>query len=83
MMKYAADTAVDMVLIAGDLFDNELVTRETVALLRRDFSALSCPVVISPGNHDCAGPSSVWARELMPANVCVPSGGCACRIPTA
>ncbi len=71
MMKYAADTAVDMVLIAGDLFDNELVTRETVALLRRDFSALSCPVVISPGNHDCAGPSSVWARELMPANVCV------------
>ena len=71
MMKYAADSGVDMVLIAGDLFDNEFVTRETVALLRRDFSALSCPVVISPGNHDCADSSSIWNRELLPENVCV------------
>ena len=32
-MQYAKDKQVDLVLIAGDLFDHGFVTRETMALL--------------------------------------------------
>lgn len=72
MMTYCAENKVDLVLIPGDLFDNEFVTRETVALLRRCFSALECPVVISPGNHDPAEEGSIWKREnIFPENVYV------------
>ena len=72
MMAYCAENRVDLVLIPGDLFDHEFVTRETVALLRRCFSALDCPIVISPGNHDPAEGGSIWTREnIFPENVYV------------
>ena len=54
MMRYAKEWGADMVIISGDIFETSFVTRETVALLRRDFSMLDCPVVIAPGNHDPA-----------------------------
>lgn len=69
MMRYAAENDVDMVIIAGDLFESAFVTRETVAVLRRDFSMLSCPVVIAPGNHDCAEPGGIWSKKLFGDNV--------------
>ncbi len=69
MMRFAKESAVDMVVIAGDLFDSAFVTRETVMLLCREFSALSCPVVISPGNHDPYTAGSVWEKTAFPENV--------------
>ena len=33
MMQYARKNAVDLILVAGDLFDTEFVTRETMALM--------------------------------------------------
>ncbi len=69
MMRYANEAAVDMVVIAGDLFDSAFVTRETVALLCREFSALSCPVVIAPGNHDPYTAGSVWEKTAFSENV--------------
>ncbi len=71
MMKYAHDTDVDMVIISGDLFETSFATRETVAILRRDFSMLSCPVVIAPGNHDPANANGIWSKDLFPENVFV------------
>lgn len=72
MMTYCAENRVDLVLISGDLFDNEFVTRETVGLLQRCFGALECPVVIAPGNHDPAEEDSIWTRaDIFPDNVCV------------
>lgn len=68
-MTYARENGVDLVLIAGDVFDGEFVTRETAAWLQRELAALRCPVVIAPGNHDCRSPSSVWARTEFPENV--------------
>ncbi|MBQ3528076.1 MAG: exonuclease SbcCD subunit D [Clostridia bacterium] len=69
MMRYAADEKLDMVIIAGDLFDGAYVTRETVACLIREFSRLSCPVIIAPGNHDPADEQSVWQKTVFPENV--------------
>ncbi len=52
MMRHVREVGYDLVLIAGDLYDCGFVTEETAALLKSEFELLSCPVVISPGNHD-------------------------------
>lgn len=80
MMRYAKNAGVDMVLIAGDLFETPFVTRETVALLRRDFSELQCPIIITPGNHDPAHENSIWMKKLFPKNVYVLKSPELCRI---
>lgn len=69
MMTYARTEKVDIVLIPGDLFDSEYVTRETLAHITRELASLACPVVISPGNHDCCNEKSVWLRNDFPDNV--------------
>lgn len=69
MMNYAATESVDLVLIAGDLFDCGFVYRDTLSLLCERFAALSCPVVISPGNHDPFTPGSLYAAGKLPENV--------------
>lgn len=69
MMRYAKEENVQMVVISGDVFDSAFVTRETVALLIKEFSSLSCPVVIAPGNHDPADEGSVWKKTVFPENV--------------
>jgi len=43
---------VDLLLIAGDLFDHGRVPDETVAFVRTELQRLRLPVVILPGNHD-------------------------------
>ncbi|MBR5252835.1 MAG: DNA repair exonuclease [Clostridia bacterium] len=69
MMTYAKMNRVDMILIAGDVFDSEYVTRETLALLQREFENFEKPIFITPGNHDCASPASVWMKNIFPKNV--------------
>ncbi len=69
MMNYAQSENVDMVLIAGDLFDSGFVFKDTLALLSARFSALACPVVISPGNHDPYTADSLYAGGKLPDNV--------------
>ncbi len=70
MMTYARTSGVDIILIAGDLFDDGFVTRDTVALIRREFERVGAKIVVSPGNHDCVSPKSIWLREgIFPDNV--------------
>ena len=69
MMTYAKMNNVDVMLVAGDVFDGEFVTRETLALLCREFENFGKPVFITPGNHDCASPNSVWKKSTFPSNV--------------
>ena len=68
LMTSARTENVDLVLIAGDMFDNDFVTRETLALIISEIGKLKCPVVISPGNHDFAHPGSVWQKNIFPKN---------------
>ncbi len=64
--------AVDFLLIAGDLFESPFVSPD---LAERVISALGqipdTIVAISPGNHDCAYPGSVYLKYDFPANVVV------------
>ena len=69
MMTYAKMNNTDLLLIAGDVFDAEYVTRETVSLLCREFENYKNPVFISPGNHDPASEKSIWMRDIFPPNV--------------
>lgn len=68
MLHFAKCEKVDMILIAGDLFDAQFVTRETLALIKREFEQIKCPIVISPGNHDSVGESAVWQKGVFTDN---------------
>jgi len=54
---------VDLVLIAGDLFDHNRVSDETVAFVRTELDRLRRPVVILPGNHDCLRTNAIYDRH--------------------
>jgi DNA repair exonuclease SbcCD nuclease subunit len=54
---------VDLVLIAGDLFDHNRVPDETVAFVRSELDRLRQPVVIMPGNHDALYASAIYDRH--------------------
>src|SRR5262245_54361599 len=59
--------AVDLVLIAGDLFDHNRVPDELVESVRGELGRLRQPVVIMPGNHDSLYPSAIYDRHDMAA----------------
>jgi len=62
VLTAAAEAAADIVLLAGDSFDNH---RQPIELLERAAEILrdyGKPVVILPGNHDPLTPDSVYRR---------------------
>lgn len=60
----AAATAhhADFVLVAGDLFDSPTPTKDVVSRALAEIGKCPVPVLAIPGNHDHAGPGSVWAQ---------------------
>jgi DNA repair protein SbcD/Mre11 len=70
ILEDARREAVDLVLIAGDLFEHDHVTPDTVAFLKQQFENLApVPVFIAPGNHDPFVPDSPYYEEIWPGNV--------------
>ena len=59
----ARDETVDLLLIAGDLFDHNRVPDETVAFVQEQLRRLHQPVVILPGNHDCLYTNAIYDRH--------------------
>jgi DNA repair exonuclease SbcCD nuclease subunit len=62
IVERARDTAVDMVLIAGDLFDHNRVHEDTVQFVQEQLQRVQRPVVILPGNHDCLYTNAIYDR---------------------
>jgi DNA repair exonuclease SbcCD nuclease subunit len=60
---------VDLLLIAGDLFDHNRVPDETVAFVRTELDRLRQPVVILPGNHDALYANAIHDRHDFTAGV--------------
>lgn len=78
IIELAREKAVDAVLVAGDLWNDESVSPDTVAFLGEQFRNLGdIPVFIAPGNHDfyapgCGYDSTFWEREKLsewPSNI--------------
>lgn len=63
------EEAVEILLIAGDLFEGSNVDSETVQSVKSYLGALSCPVFISPGNHDYISLDSPYLEDGWPENV--------------
>ena len=80
MTTYVRTERIDLLLIAGDLFDARFVTRDTMDLICSEFSRLTDSyVVIAPGNHDPYSSGSVWSRLDLPENVRVFDSDQLCR----
>ena len=66
----AGEWPADALLIAGDLFEQERITRDTIAFLEAEFDAIGhVPVFVAPGNHDPYSADSPYAGEVWPENV--------------
>src|SRR6185437_3861384 len=52
----------DLPLLAGDTFDNHMVSADTIARAGRLLADSGLPVVVLPGNHEPATADSVYAR---------------------
>jgi DNA repair exonuclease SbcCD nuclease subunit len=62
VLAYAYSVAADVVLLAGDTFDNHMVTAATIERAGRLLAAAEMPVVLLPGNHDPVTADSVYLR---------------------
>ena len=63
----ALSDQVDLLLIAGDLFDHNRVSDEAVDFVRAELARLARPVVILPGNHDALYTNAIYDRHDLTA----------------
>ena len=69
LANYVNSRGIDLVLLAGDLFDSASVYRETGEYLAKAFCQMEAQVVVAPGNHDWYGPGTAWQTAAWPDNV--------------
>lgn len=71
--QLAVDERVDVVLVAGDVFDAQMVSERTIRRLFNATQGFGGIWVMLPGNHDAALAESVWSRAVrlkaVPENV--------------
>lgn len=75
MAELARERAVDLVVVAGDVFDDNGVGRGALQQTADAIEAFGdLPVVLLAGNHDAATPESALARlrPLVPDNIIIP-----------
>ena len=53
----------DLMLLAGDLFDSNRASPETIAWAMDVLARQPFPIVMIPGNHDCMEPGAIYARH--------------------
>ena len=69
LCNYVNQNGVDLVLLAGDLFDSDTTYRETLEALSEALGAMRARVFIAPGNHDPYSAKSAYATLAWPENV--------------
>jgi len=70
LVSLAIDEHVDMVLIAGDLFDANQQPQANIDLVVEQFDLLAAsniPVCLIPGTHDCFDSGSIYRKVDFPA----------------
>lgn len=69
LADYVNSHGVQLVLLAGDLFDSAAPYRDTGEALAEALGRMNARVFAAPGNHDWYGPGSPWATVDWPENV--------------
>lgn len=62
VVSLAIKEKVDLVIVAGDLFDHNRVDDSLVSFVAGQLRRLAVPVAILPGNHDCLTANSVFEK---------------------
>lgn len=69
----ASERKVDAVLVAGDVFDAQTLTKKTIRRLFNAMDGYRGPWILLPGNHDAALSESIWKEAqrlgVVPENV--------------
>lgn len=71
----ARERGVELVLIAGDLFDTPFGSAATRGAVFEAIRNVNCPVVIAPGNHDHYSKNGIYADKNLPENAYVFTSG--------
>ncbi|MDY4078191.1 MAG: DNA repair exonuclease [Clostridium sp.] len=75
IINFCKEKHVDILLLAGDIFDNLTLSRETIHFIENVFNAIKeTRVFISPGNHDPYDNNSFYKLIKWPENVYVFKG---------
>ena len=70
IVRLAGELKVDVLMCAGDLYEHERYTPDTVQMLQRLFAEVApIPVLIAPGNHDWYGLGSIYVTAVWSPNV--------------
>lgn len=69
MVEFCRENQVDIILIAGDLFESSTPSDECVTAVISALSEFEGLVFITPGNHDPLIPGSVYDKVTFPENV--------------
>ncbi len=69
LTNYVNQNGVQIVLLAGDLFDGATTYRETIETLIGALGGIQARVFIAPGNHDFYAARSPYATLSWPENV--------------
>ena len=69
LSNYVNQQGIEIVLLAGDLFDSATTYRETIEQLIDALGSMQAKVFIAPGNHDFYSAHSPYATLVWPENV--------------
>jgi len=71
IVDMAAEAGFDLLLITGDLFNDNRPRQDTIDFVASQLGRLNIPVCILPGNHDCYDGTSVYRKARFPDNVVI------------
>ncbi|MGI6208857.1 MAG: metallophosphoesterase family protein [Anaerolineae bacterium] len=72
IVDLALERQVDLVTIAGDLYEHGRRSADTGNFIRDELARLHpIPVLIAPGNHDPFTPESLYRTQSWPSNVAI------------
>ena len=67
VIDLAIQENVDLLLIAGDLFDSNRPSGDAVDFAIQELRRVGRPIVVIPGNHDCLNTQSIYRHVNLPA----------------
>ena len=63
VLKAGLNAGAELTLLAGDLFDTNQATEDTIEWAKRLFASHHHPIVMIPGNHDCLATDGIFLRH--------------------
>lgn len=70
ILRKALELQVNAITIAGDLYEQDRISPDTMNFVKKEFEAIApIPIIITPGNHDPLLPGSPYRQVAWSPNV--------------